>query len=205
MSSFLINAGSVQLEALLREPAGELRGAAVVCHPHPVYGGTMDNRVVYRTAKAAAQHGYAALRFNFRGAGKSTGQFDQGIGEREDAAAALRWVEDRYPGRDLVMAGYSFGSWVGLEVGNSAPRVKALVGVGIPLNMYDMSYLASSEKPALYIVGSEDGFCSRENLDRFASLLPSSAQLHRIEGSDHFFNGYIDVVEKLVSDFFRQL
>jgi alpha/beta superfamily hydrolase len=106
MSTFLIDTGSVQLESILREPAAKPRGAVIVCHPHPVHGGTMDNRVVYRAAKAAAQQGYAALRFNFRGAGKSTGQFDQGIGEREDAAAALHWVEDHYPGLNLVMVGY---------------------------------------------------------------------------------------------------
>ena len=97
MPTFLIPAGSVQLEAQLREPKGELRGAVVVCHPHPVYGGTMDNHIVYRSAKAAAEAGFAALRFNFRGVGRSTGQFDQGIGEREDAAAAIRWLENRYP------------------------------------------------------------------------------------------------------------
>ena len=205
MKSFFIDAGFIQLEANLREPAGGLRGAAVVCHPHPVYGGTMDNRVVYRAAKAAAQHGYAALRFNFRGAGKSTGQFDQGIGERDDASAALRGVEARYPGFDLAMVGYSFGAWVGLDVGIAAEGVKALVGVGLPLNMYDLGYLASSDKPALYIVGSNDEFCSRENLDRFASRLSATASVHRIEGSDHFFNGYIDVVEKLIADFFTQL
>ncbi len=205
MPTFFIDAGSVQLESILREPASEPRGAVVVCHPHPVHGGTMDNRVVYRAAKAAARQGYAALRFNFRGAGKSTGQFDQGMGEREDATAALRWIEERYPGLNLIMVGYSFGAWVGLDVGNTAPSVKALIGVGIPLNMYDMGYLAASEKPALYIVGSNDEFCSRENLDRFESRLPVVSSVHRIEGSDHFFNGYIDVVEKLISDFFRWL
>src|SRR5512138_1141068 len=95
--SFMIPAGSVQLEATLREPKQEIRGTTVVCHPHPVYGGTMDNRIVYRAAKTAAQSGFAALRFNFRGVGRSTGEFDQGIGEREDAAASLQWLHNRYP------------------------------------------------------------------------------------------------------------
>jgi alpha/beta superfamily hydrolase len=205
MHRFLMDTGSVQLEAILREPAEGLRGAVVVCHPHPVYGGTMDNRVVYRTAKAAAQHGYAALRFNFRGVGESTGQFDHGIGEREDAAAALRWLGDRFPGFDLVMAGYSFGAWVGLEVGSAAPRVKALLGLGLPLNMYDLGYLVLNSKPSLYIVGTMDELCSPENLDQFAGRLPSTSSVLRVEGSDHFFNGHIDLVEDMMAEFFKRL
>ena len=114
---------SVHLEANLREPDPPPRGAVVVCHPHPVYGGTMDNRIVYRAAKAAAAAGFAALRFNFRGTGQSTGLFDQGIGEKEDAAAAIRWLEGRYPGLPMALIGYSFGAWVGLQVAHSDPGV----------------------------------------------------------------------------------
>jgi uncharacterized protein len=203
--SFMIPAGEVELEAQLREPKGNLRGAAVVCHPHPVYGGTMDSRVVYHAAKAAALTGFAALRFNFRSVGRSTGKFDQGIGEREDAIAAIAWLANRYPTLDLAMIGYSFGAWVGLEVGYSVPRVKALVGLGLPLNMYDFEYLISWSRPALYIVGTMDEFCSGENLDRFAERLPETSTLHRIDGSDHFFTGHIEVVERLISDFFENL
>jgi uncharacterized protein len=203
--SFRIPAESVQLEAQLREPKETPRGAVAVCHPHPVYGGTMDNRVVYHAAKAAVQAGFAALRFNFRGVGRSTGQFDQGIGEREDATSALRWLESRYPALDLALIGYSFGAWVGLEVGNSMPRVKALVGLGVPLNLYDFSYLHSNPKPSLYIIGTDDEFCSRENLERFAGRLPAASSLQRIEGSDHFFAGHIETVENLIADFFKAL
>jgi len=203
--TFMIPAGSVQLEAQLREPKQGLRGAAVVCHPHPVYGGTMDNRIVYRSAKAAAQSGFAALRFNFRGVGRSTGQFDQGMGEREDAAAASRWLQDRYPALDQALVGYSFGAWVGLDVGKSTPRIKGLVGLGLPLNLYDFEYLISNAKPSLYIVGTNDEFCSQENLDRFAGRLPATSFLHRIEGSDHFFTGDVELVENMVADFFGRL
>jgi alpha/beta superfamily hydrolase len=203
--TFMIPAGSVQLEAQLREPKQNLRGAVVVCHPHPVYGGTMDNRVVYRAAKAAAEAGYAALRFNFRGVGRSTGQFNQGIGEKEDAAAAIRWLESKYPALDLAMIGYSFGAWVGLGAGHSAPRTKALVGLGLPLDMYNFDFLLSSSKPALYIVGTRDEFCSGENLDHFESRLPSTSSVRRIEGSEHFFSGYIEVVQNLITDFFATL
>jgi hypothetical protein len=201
----MIPAGAVQLEALLREPKGNIRGAVVACHPHPVYGGTMDNRVVYRATKAATEAGFAALRFNFRGVGRSTGQYDQGTGEREDAIGAIAWLANRYPELNLAMIGYSFGAWVGLEAGYSVPRIQALVGLGLPLNMYDFEYLTSCSKPALYIVGTMDEFCSKENLDRFAERLPPTAALHRIEGSDHFFTAHIEVIEHLVSGFFKNL
>jgi len=202
---FMIQAGSVQLEAHLREPKEGLRGAAVVCHPHPVYGGTMDNRVVYRAAKTAAAAGFAALRFNFRGAGRSTGQFDQGLGEKDDAAAAIRWLEARYPNLGIAVMGYSFGAWVGMSVGCSVPRVQALIGLGLPLNMYDFQFLTSYQKPALYIVGTLDEFCSAENLDRFASRLPAAATVQRIKGSDHFFDGHIETVQSLIAVFLEKL
>lgn len=200
-----IQSEGVQLEASLKEPQKGFRGAAVVCHPHPVFGGTMDNRVVYRAAKAAVQSGFAALRFNFRGAGRSTGQFDQGNGERKDAAAALRWLEGKYPELDYAMIGFSFGAWVGLDVGNLSPRVTALVGLGMPLNLYNFDFLKTNTRPSLYIVGTHDEFCSPENLAQFADGLPASSSVHRIEGSDHFFTGHIEVIETLIGDFFRRL
>ena len=202
---FMIPTESVQLEAQLREPKGGLRGAVVVCHPHPVYGGTMDNRVVYRSAKAAAEAGFAALRFNFRGAGRSTGQFDQGIGEKQDVEAAIFWLQNRYPSLDLALIGYSFGAWVGLQVGDTLPQIKALVGLGLPLDLYDFDFLISNSKPALYIIGTRDEFCSRDNLDCFASRLPATSFLQRIEGSDHFFNGQVEAVQSLITGFFKQL
>jgi alpha/beta superfamily hydrolase len=200
----MIPAGSVQLEAHLREPRGTLRGAAVFCHPHPVYGGTMDNRVVYRAAKSAAAAGFAALRFNFRGAGNSTGSFDQGIGERDDVAAALGWLEGRYPGRFMALGGYSFGAWVGLQIGCEDRRIRALLGLGLPLNLYSMDFLADCSKPALYIVGTRDEFCSPENLDRLSQRLPATSRVRRIAGADHFFNGHIEAVERLMAEFFEE-
>ncbi len=200
---FMIPAGPLQLEAHLREPRETLRGAALFCHPHPVYGGTMDNRVVYRAAKSAAAAGFAALRFNFRGAGNSTGSFDQGIGEKDDVLAALDWLEGKYPGRFLALGGYSFGAWVGLQIGCGDRRVRALLGLGLPLNLYSMDFLADCSKPALYIVGSRDEFCSPENLDRLSQRLPATSRVHRIAGADHFFNGHIEFVERLMAGFFE--
>lgn len=204
-ASFLIPAGTVQLEANLRKPAASPQGTAVICHPHPVYGGTMDNRIVYRAAKASADAGFAALRFNFRGVGQSTGVFDQGIGEKEDVAAAVRWIESKYPGLPMALIGYSFGSWVGLQVACSDPRIVGMVGLGIPLDLYDMEFLIENPKPALYIVGTKDEFCSLENLDRFTGRLPSSSFVHQVDEADHFFSDQADIVQGLIYDFFLQL
>ena len=201
----MIPAESVNLEANLREPDNRPRGAVVVCHPHPVYGGTMDNRIVYRAAKAVSAAGFAALRINFRGVGKSTGQFDQGIGEKEDATAAIRWLKGRYPELPLALIGYSFGAWVGLQAAHTDPDVVAMVGLGLPLNLYDLEFLTRSPKPALYIVGTRDEFCSQENLDQFERRLPSSASVRRIENADHFFSEQADIVQSLISDFFLRL
>ncbi len=201
----MIPAESVRLEAQLRKPKNAPMGAVVVCHPHPVYGGTMDNRVVYRAAKAATESGFISLRFNFRGVGQSTGQFDQGIGEKEDVAGVIRWLDKEYPALPLALIGYSFGAWVGLQVGCSARSVKAMVGLALPLNLYDFEFLIGNSKPSLYIVGTRDEFCSPENLDRLARRLPASSSLRRIEGAEHFFTGQVEVIENLVGDFFRTL
>jgi hypothetical protein len=205
MPSIMIPAGQVQLEAQLRRPKSLPRGGVVICHPHPVYGGTMDSRIVYRAAKAAAQAGFAALRFNFRGVGQSTGSFDQGLGEKDDVTAAIDWLESRYRGLPLALVGYSFGAWVGLQVGCADPRIRALVGLGLPLDLYDFDFLARILKPALYIIGTRDEYCSQENLHRLEPRLPGSSMVCRVEGSGHFFDGYVEAAENLIGDFFMQL
>jgi len=204
--TFMIPTRQVELEAVLREPHRRpLRGAAVVCHPHPAWGGTMDNRVVYRAAKAANEAGLAALRFNFRGVGKSTGAYDEGDGERRDAAAAVDWLSARHPGVPLVVIGFSFGSWVGLDVGSRDPRVLALVGLGLPLNYYDFEFLVENGKPALYLVSTNDEFCPRDRGDRLARRLPSTSTFRWVEAEDHFFAGQIETMQAQIREFLSAL
>ncbi len=203
--TFLIESGKVQLEAHLREPENPPRGAVVVCHPHPVYGGTMDNRIVYRAAKAAAAAGYAALRINFRGVGRSTGSFDQGLGEKDDVAGAICWITGRYPDLPLALMGYSFGAWVALQVGYSDPRVAAMVGIAPPLDLYAMDFLNQNHKPSLFIVGTQDEFCSRESIRQLQLHLPAASSLQILEGADHFFSEQTDPVMRLISGFFQKL
>jgi alpha/beta superfamily hydrolase len=200
----MIPGNTVQLEAQLKQPQGKPRGAVVLCHPHPLYGGTMDNRVVYRAAKAAVDAGFASLRFNFRGVGNSTGQYDQGMGEKEDVAAALEWLGMQYPDSQLGLIGYSFGAWVGLQIACDSQRVQTIVGIGLPLNLYSLDYLTEYKKPALYIVGTEDEFCSQENLDKLAKRLPNSSSVSRIKDADHFFTDHIEIVQNLITDFFKK-
>jgi alpha/beta superfamily hydrolase len=203
--TFIIPGDTVQLEAILREPKESARGAVVVCHPHPVYGGTMDNRIVYRAAKAAASAGFAALRFNFRGVGESSGQFDQGLGEQEDVSAAIRWLQERYPELPLALMGYSFGAWVGLRVGCANSNIKAMVGIAPPLNLYAMEYLIQNTKPSLFIVGTQDEFCSTESILRLKPRLPATSSVHILEGADHFFSDQLDSVVERIFEFFDRL
>jgi alpha/beta superfamily hydrolase len=202
---FTIPCDGIQLQAHLREPEGYTRGSVVLCHPHPVYGGTMDNKVIFRVSKTIAQAGFAALRFNFRGAGKSSGMYDHGLGEKDDVAAAIDWVWKRYPGKPIAVLGYSFGAWVGLQVGCRDSRVNAVVGIGLPLDLYDFEYLVDYSNPSLYIVGTEDEFCSRENLDDLARRLSSVSRIERLQNADHFFSDRIEEVQKIIESFFSDL
>ena len=184
-----------------RRGTGSPRPAPRRCRPRA--GAARGGR--RRTAPSPSRSRRSRCSRRREGAGRSTGQFDQGIGEKEDATAAIRWLEGKYPGLPMALIGYSFGAWVGLQVAHSDPRVVAMVGLGLPLNLYDLEFLTHSPKPALYIVGTRDEFCSQENLDRFERRLPSSASVRRIENADHFFSEQADIVQGLISDFFLRL
>lgn len=201
----MIDTASGCLEAALRQPRGkEAMAGAVLCHPHPQFGGTMDNRVIYRAGLAAVKAGAAALRFNFRGVGSSTGIHDGGRGEQEDVLEAIGWLAGRFPRLPLVVIGYSFGAWVGLTACSTDPRVGALVGLGVPLSHYDFGILRSIHKPSLLVVGEFDEFCSPRSIEQLRNSLQASSSLRVIEGADHFFEGQLDQVENLVTEFISQ-
>ncbi len=182
-----------KLEALWEQPASprsDLVGLA--CHPHPLFGGTMHNKVVHHTARALQALGLAVLRFNFRGAGSSQGKHDHGRGEADDVRAALTWLEGKTPGAQVVLSGFSFGAWVGLRVGCEDPRVKVLVGVGLPADNSDLSHLASCSKPKLLVQGARDQYGSRESVEALFARAPDPKQLIWIESADHFFAGQLE-------------
>src|SRR5579859_5278194 len=190
-----------KLEAVLWTPGHgtQPRFAAVVCHPHPLFGGTLHNKVVYQAAKALdGQHG-AVLRFNFRGAGLSEGKHDRGQGEQGDVAAALEFLAVEFPELALVLAGFSFGCWVGLRVGCKDARVKRLIGIGAPVNSSDFSYLKSCEKPKLFVHGEKDEFGDVNKLREFVATLPGEEKLVVVEGVDHFFKGKVEELGEAIT------
>ena len=195
-----------RLEALLEEPAGaELRAAVVFGHPHPLYGGTMHTKVVYRAAKAFLAIGCAVLRFNFRGVGASEGSFADGVGELEDFRAGLDLVAAQYPGFDLWAGGFSFGAWVGLTCGTTDDRVSTLIGISPPMGKYDFSEVRRSAKPKFFIQGERDDVAPVGLLRRFYAELPEPKELVIIDGADHLFDGKVlevgDAIEDLLADF----
>ena len=200
----LIPARDVELEAVLWEPEGQVpRGAVLLCHPHPLYGGTMNSRVVYRAAKGAVEAGLSAMRFNFRGVGASTGSHDKGRGEQSDIQSLLEWLQERYPQLPLAIIGYSFGAWVGLRAARHDPRLKALVGLGLPIDAYDFGFLQENDIPSLFIIGTRDEFCPDQAMRLLAARLPSTSSVRWIEGADHSFSGHIDQVQTLVRNFLQ--
>lgn len=195
------------LEALLKEPDSLLRGAAVICHPHPRHGGTMHTKAVYRAGQALNEAGLAVLRFNFRGVGASTGSYDDGVGEREDARAALDWLEARYPELPLLVGGFSFGSMVALSVGAADDRVVALLGLGLPVERderYDYSFLTQAGKPVLVVQGENDEFGSGEHVARVLEGLGPHITLVRVPGSDHYFTDRLGELRDAVRGYFER-
>jgi alpha/beta superfamily hydrolase len=167
---------------------------AVVCHPHPLYGGTMHNKVVFQTAKALHSRGASVLRFNFRGVGRSEGIHDKGRGEQDDVRAAIDFLAAEFPGRPALLAGFSFGSSVGLRVGCEDERIGRLIGLGLPVDHIDMSFLRACLKPKLIIQGGNDQFGARSVLEALFATLPEPKQLAIVEGADHFFTRQLDTV-----------
>jgi uncharacterized protein len=184
-----------RLEALLWTSADpDPKFVAVVCHPHPLYGGTMHNKVVFQAAKALHQNGASVLRFNFRGVEQSEGTHDRGQGEQDDVRAAIDYLAAEFPGRPILAAGFSFGSSMGLRVGCGDARVAWLIGLGLPVDNIDMSFLRGCEKPKLIVQGGSDQFGARASIEALFATLPEPKQLVIVEGADHFFSGRLDEV-----------
>jgi uncharacterized protein len=204
--TFFIQAPAGRLEAMLWTVAdAQPSRAALVCHPHPLFGGTMHNNVVYQAAKALHEAGIPVLRFNFRGAGLSEGLHDKGRGEQDDVQAALNYLaEQQFPGKPILLAGFSFGAWVGLRVGCEDARVEGLIGLGLPVDSSDLGYLKECGKPKLVIQGGNDQYGSRAKLETLFATLPEPKRLLVVDGADHFFAGKLDRVGAEIADWVRQ-
>lgn len=198
-----IPASHGQLEAILKEPAGKRRGVALVCHPHPLGGGTMHNKVVFRTAAGLLDAGLTTLRFNFRGVGSSTGEHDEIEGGREDVRDALDYMTRKYPGEDLTLAGFSFGSRTALEVGYDDDRVARLISIGTPVDKYgDYEFLIGVKKPILFVHGDRDEFGSIETLRPLVDEVAKTADTEIVifENCGHFFDEHLNELRDAVRD-----
>lgn len=190
------------LEAILKEPRGKVRGVGLVLHPHPLGGGTMHNKVVFRAAATLNEAGLITLRVNFRGVGQSTGTHDEGYGEQDDVRAGLDYLAEKYPEQEITLCGFSFGARVGLEVGIADARVRRLVSIGTPVDKYDFSFLEQCRKPILFVHGEHDEYGDvnrlREIVERIAAHTP--AELRVIEGAGHFFDNQLDELKRVITE-----
>lgn len=187
----------VELEALLMLPENErYPTVAIICHPHPLYGGSMHSKVVVTASHAFLDMGIPSLRFNFRGVGKSSGKYDNGIGELEDVRAAMGYMAEK--GEKLIIAGHSFGAWMGMKAGCEDPRVKLMIGIGTPVNFVNMDFLRDCLKPRLFVHGTVDRLISVEKVEELCAALPEPKKLVKIEDADHFFTGKLKELSEIV-------
>ena len=205
--SLFLEGPAGRLEALLNAGAETATHAAVVCHPHPLFGGTLHNKVVFHTMKALHSFGFPVLRFNFRGTGLSQGEHDHGIGEVDDVRTALDWLDCEYH-LPLIFAGFSFGAAVGLRAACADPRVRATIALGVPVapvaadteepRVYTYEFLQSCDTPKLFVSGARDQFGPRAKLDALVASIPDPKKLVIIEGADHFFEGRLREMREAV-------
>ncbi len=192
-----------RLEAIyrdLQDPAA----IAVICHPHPLGGGTLHNKVVFRAARGLEAANVATLRFNFRGVGASGGKHDEGYGELDDVNAAIEWAKKTMPGRKLIVGGFSFGAWVASRAACERPDVDAVFLIGTPVNKYDFSYLRNCEKPMLFVHGTQD---EHGDVAKLEKLIPSvrNAETVIITGADHFFTKQLEGLEETMRGWAEEL
>jgi uncharacterized protein len=211
--SLFLEGPAGRLEALLNAGAENATHAAIVCHPHPLFGGTLHNKVVFHTMKALNSFGFPVLRFNFRGTGLSQGEHDQGNGEVEDVRTALDWLAAEFH-LPLVFAGFSFGAAVGLRAACSDARVEALIGVGVPAipvaadteapRTYTFDFVRDCDRPKLFVSGARDRFGPRAKLETLVASAAEPKKLVLIEGADHFFEGRLRELRETIEGWVRQ-
>ncbi len=204
IESFMLPGPAGRLEAILEEPDGAAPAeVALVCHPHPQYGGTMHNKVVFRIARGLRRGGAAVLRFNYRGVNLSEGSYAQGKGELEDARAAMAWLRERYPGLPAMAAGFSFGARIALLLACENGGLTRVIAAGLPASYQPRLNLAACRIPKIFIQSAHDAFGSIEALKPFVERLPDPKELHVIAAADHFFSGGLDALEQVCLNVLR--
>jgi len=199
IESYLLDGAAGKIECLLEEPeSAEPAEACLVCHPHPLYGGTMHNKVVYRMARALRQSGAVVLRFNFRGVGRSQGTHDDGAGELDDGRLLMDWLRARYPALPYSTAGFSFGSRIALRLGCSLPGVRRIIAVGFPIKNGNFDYLRTCAVPKVFVQSTHDEHGPRAELEAIYRDFADPKQIHWVEAADHFFRDGLDALEATI-------
>jgi alpha/beta superfamily hydrolase len=208
IESFFLEGEAGRLEALLNLGVPNAEYACLVCHPHPLFGGTMHNKVVFHAMKALNAFGFPVLRFNFRGTGSSAGEHDYGRGEIADARVALDYLAERFS-LPIIFAGFSFGAAIGLRAAVPHPRVEALAAIGLPINAdgreYTYALLSESEKTKLFLSGSLDEFASPAQLKQVFASAAEPKRLVLIPEADHFFAGHLDQMRTAFTDWLHEV
>jgi uncharacterized protein len=203
LKTFFLSGPSGRLEALLNEGRPNATHAALVCHPHPLYGGTVHNKVVYRAMKALNGFGFPVLRFNFRGAGLSEGEHDRGHGEVDDVRSALSWLDSEFH-LPIIFCGFSFGAATGLRAACPEKRVVGMIALGTPVaaegRVYTYEFLQHCTRPKLFLSGALDQFSPKEKLRAVVASVPEPKELVLIEGADHFFAGHLPEMQRAIHD-----
>lgn len=205
-------------EVFFNGPAGRIEGQyaespnpkapiALVLHPHPQFGGTMNNKVVYSVYKLLSENGFTVLRINFRGVGKSLGEHDRGVGEVTDASTALDWLQVNYPMSKInLIAGFSFGAWIAMQLIMRRPEITNFLAVAPPVNKYDFSFLSPCPIPGLIIQGDKDSVVKEESVHELAQRLKQKnidVAYKVISGADHFFREKIDILEEEINEYLK--
>ena len=199
IESLVLAGPAGKLEALLEEPEDQApQETVLVCHPHPRHGGTMHNKVVYRIARGLRRAGAVVLRFNYRGVNLSEGQYAHGIGETEDARAALELLRSRYPALPFSLAGFSFGSRIILKLGCEIAGPSRLIAVGFPAGDLASADLGQCDVPRIFIQSTHDEFSPVPAMEQYFSSLTGPKELIWVEAADHFFAGALDKFEEEV-------
>jgi alpha/beta superfamily hydrolase len=201
--SLFLHGPAGRLEALLNAGSADATHAALICHPHPLYGGTMHNKVVYHAMKALSGFGFPVLRFNFRGAGLSEGKHDEGRGEVDDVKAALAWLKQEFH-LPIIFCGFSFGAATGMQAACSDADVRAIISLGTPVaaagRAYSYGYLAHCTKPKLFVSGGEDEYGPTPQVEAVVAQAAEPKRLVIVPGVDHFFTGKVKDVQQVIAD-----
>src|ERR1700761_2217682 len=204
-------------EVIINGPEGRIEGRyqhsreanapiALLLHPHPQHGGTMNNKIVYALFRAFTKRGFSTLRFNFRGVGRSQGSFDRGEGELSDAASALDWLQTYNPNAaGCWIGGFSFGAWIGMQLLMRRPEIDSFISIAPPASMYDFSFLAPCPSSGLIVHGNQDEIVSVESVQKLVNKLSHQRDIkidyHIVNGANHFFNEHMAELEQAISDY----